>query len=70
MGYCVPPVLRLLLSPVRSGIIDLVRLSGCAVHMTVCIYQNSLVPAGAYIVGYDVFGHMLTLLPQGNYASG
>jgi len=69
MGYCVPPVLRLLLSPVRFGIIDLVRLSGCAVHMTLGIHQNGLVPACADIVGYDVFGHILTLLPKGNYAS-
>jgi hypothetical protein len=39
------------------------------VDMPLGIYQDSLVPAGAYIVGYDVFGHMLTLLPQGHYAS-
>jgi hypothetical protein len=31
--------------------------------MPLGIYQDSLVPAGAYIVGYDVFGHILTLLP-------
>jgi hypothetical protein len=39
------------------------------VDMSLSIYQNSLVPAGAYIVGYDVFSHILTLLPQGHYAS-
>ncbi len=55
-----PPVLRLLLGPVGPGIADPVGLEAFAVDVPLGIYQDSLVPAGAYIVGYDVFSHLLT----------
>jgi hypothetical protein len=33
--------------------------------MPLGVHQDSFVPAGAYIVGYDVLGHLLTLLLSG-----
>jgi hypothetical protein len=65
MGYCVPPVLRLLLGPIGLRIVNPVGFRAFAVHMTLGIHQNGLVPAGADIVGYDVLGHILMLQPPG-----
>jgi hypothetical protein len=35
------------------------------VDVSLGIHQNGLVPAGADIMGYDVLGHVLTLLLPG-----